>query len=460
MQNNSLILSVQTETLNQEVMNIKFLLLLLGISLLVYSCGGTSDAVISTVTPPITNVNAGKVKFSIDPTKDTLIKILSGSTIFIPANTLTGSDNKPFEGTAEVQYEEYLNQADIILSGIPMVYDSAGESHIFESAGMFTIDAVTQQGEKLGIAEGKTITVSQVSQWEDKTSGYNFYQFDTVAGKWRYLTTQAAEPAAPEPAVIETEQSAEVKVKKNIRTVDDFVFDIDVNYTIYSELASMKDLLWKFSGNNKYPDPEKEQWIFDRNWPETTIDRDPDKKGAYVITLKSTNGSFSTSVVPVSVDPTDDEDISAQAENSVRLLGAQSAQMIASAESYVRTMQISSFGICNWDRILAMASPKKVSINFMCDGKAIPEGYRIYQVFTENNAVTECLLDNKSHMSMVPDFSQEFVYIAVDGDGNALVGRNTKSLYETAGNDPVEFELVKDSRKINSRKDLLDIIMV
>ncbi|MPM14690.1 hypothetical protein SDC9_61054 [bioreactor metagenome] len=437
-------------------MNIKFLLLLLGISLLMYSCGGDNEAVISRIAPPVKNVDAGKVKFLVDPTKDTLLKIESGSSIFIPANTLVDADNKPCEGPAEIRFEEYLNQADIILSGIPMEYDSAGESYIFESAGMFTIDALSENGEKLGIAEGKTVTVSQISTWADKSSGYNFYQFDTVAGQWRYLTTQVAEPAAPEPAIIETEKSADVKIKKSVRTVDDFVFDIDVNYTMYSELASMKDIMWKFSGNSKYPDPEKEQWIFDRTWPETTIERDQDQKGAYIIALRSSNTSFTTSVLPVSIDPATDGDIAAQAEKSVSLLGTQTAQMLV----YDRTMQLSNFGVCNWDRIFAeVASPKKVHINFSLDGRQVPASYRIYQVYTNNNAVAECMPDKNSYVSLVPDVSLGFVYIAIDSDGNALVGRNTSRLYKASGSEPVDFELVKDSRVVKSRDDLLDIVM-
>ncbi|HBG71553.1 MAG: hypothetical protein A2W93_07925 [Bacteroidetes bacterium GWF2_43_63] len=438
-------------------MNTKFLVLLLGISIFAYSCGNDKNAAIRKISPPVAKVDMGTNVFSIDPTKDTLLTIESGSTIFIPANSLTGADNKPYKGKAQVEYEEYMNQAEVILSGIPMQYDSAGETHYFESAGMFTIDAETPQGEKLKIADGKSVTVSQASPWADQTTGFNFYQFDTVAGKWRYLTTQDAEPLAPEPPVIETEENASINVKKNVRTVDDFVFDINVNYTMYKELADMKEIMWKFSGNKKYSDPEKEQWIFDLNWPDTQISRDESQPGAYVIVLKSTERTFKTSVVPVPVDPSDKADVIAQADKSMQKLGEQTASLIEYSNVYRRTMEISSLGTCNWDLIFRFLNPKRLKIRFFADGNELNKDIRIYQVLIERNVTMECTPENAYYSTLLPT-GEKVMYVAVNEQGEAYVGKDVGVLLRAEEDEVVEFELQKTAMPIKSREDLNGLI--
>lgn len=437
-------------------MNTKFLVLLLGISIMAYSCGSDKKTAIRKIAPPVAGVDVGKNVFSIDPTQDTLLTIASGSTIFIPANSLAGTDNKPYKGKAQVEYEEYMNQADIILSGIPMHYDSAGETHYFESAGMFTIDAETPAGEKLKIADGKSVTVSQVSPWPDQTSGFNFYQFDTVAGKWRYLTTQAAEPVAPKPPVLE-EVSANVKIAKSVRTVDDFVFDINVNYTIYKELSDMKEIMWKYSGNKKYSDPEKEQWIFDYNWPDTQISRDESQPGAYVIVLKSTERTFKTSVVPVPVDPTEQADVIAQADKSMQKLGEQTARLVEYGNVYRRTMEISALGTCNWDLIFRFLNPKRLKIRFFADGNELNKDIRIYQVLIERNVTMECTPENAYYSTLLPT-GEKVMYVAVNGQGEAYVGKDVGVLLRAEEDEVVEFELQKTAIPIKSREDLNGLI--
>ncbi len=446
-----------TNNKNREVMNTKFLVLLLGIGFLMFSCGDDKKAQIRKVMKPVASVDLGTQVFIIDPTKDTLLNMESGSSVFIPANSLVGADNKPVKGKAELKYEEYLNQAEVILSGIPMTYDSAGETHYFESAGMFTIDANTPAGEKLKIADGKSVTVSQVSPWADPSKGFNFYQFDTVAGKWRYLTTQIAEPAASEPPVIETGKDADVKVKKSVRTVDDFVFDINVNYTVYKELADMKDIMWKYSGNKEYPDPEKEQWIFDYNWPETQILRDESQPGAYVIVLKSTQKSFKTSVVPVPLEAMEEEDVIARADKSMEKLGEQTAMMVENSNAYRRTMEVSSLGICNWDLIYRFIVPKRLKIRFFADGDIFKEDVRIYQVNIDRNVTIECLPEN-AHYNCILSSGEKIMYVAVSPEGQAYVNKETAILMNASEDEVIDFDLHKTAKTINSKKDLNELI--
>jgi len=247
-------------------------------------------------------------------------------------------------------------------------------------------------------------------------------------------------------------------VRKSARTSNDFVFDINVNFSVYTELANMKNIMWKYSGNKKYKDPEKEQWIFSRRWPETTIVRDESQKGAYIITLKSSDKVFTTSVVPVSVDPSMAGNVTALADQSISQLADQTKQMKSNAVAFQRAMNLQRLGLCNWDMIYRLLRPRKVNVNFLADGNTLPDGYRIYQVYTNNNAVTECLVVDGNTAIKVPDMTQDFIIVAVNAKGDALVGRDLKPLYDASENENVAFSLVKSSRKVKSSKDLLEII--
>ncbi|HRD40305.1 MAG TPA: hypothetical protein PLC65_16880, partial [Bacteroidia bacterium] len=79
------------------------------------------------------------------------------SKIKVPQNAFVNKAGPDIIGDVEIQYREMHDQADIIASGIPMTYDSAGTKYHFESAGMFDIKA-SQNGEQVFLKHGKQIT--------------------------------------------------------------------------------------------------------------------------------------------------------------------------------------------------------------------------------------------------------------------------------------------------------------
>ncbi len=416
------------------------------------------EAKVRQISRPLPEIDAGKSTFVIDTSKDTLLELASGSTIMIPANSMTGPDGKPFDGKAEVVYEEYLDQAGIIISGIPMVYDSAGQEYCFQSAGMFQIDAKTTEGEQLAIRKGKTVTVSVASSIDDSEGAYNFYQFDTVAGNWNYIATKQAEPAAPEPVdSVSKEGSATVNTRK-VKTVSDFVFDINADVRAFPELIGLKDVMWKYSGNRKFPDPEKEKWVFSRSWVSTVIKRDSLRNGEYIVTMSKGTEVFKTSVVPVSADGGE----LLVGENKAldeSLVALDSASARLTAEYAVRrTIPIGNFGVYNWDFIKKFRNPKKIKVRFYADGTTLPEGFRVYEIFSNGNITFEAQKYNSEYNKVIAP-EDEFSILAVNAEGKAYLSRSNAHLNAVSEEGETDLNLEKCQQEVKCYQDLLDVII-
>jgi len=133
------------------------------------------------VNPPQKNADIPFSTYQIENSTGGTFTHPSGSEINIPANSFY-ADGKPVEGKVEIRYREFRDQADFILSGIPMTYDSAGKQYHFESAGMLEIRAFknNQPVEFKG-----EVAVNFVSDYNDPK--YNFYQLNEKDKNWECL---------------------------------------------------------------------------------------------------------------------------------------------------------------------------------------------------------------------------------------------------------------------------------
>jgi hypothetical protein len=136
------------------------------------------------VQPPIRGIDVTRKYYDINPEIENVLVYPSGTKILIPANAFVDAKGNPASGNVKIAYREFRDQVDIMVSGIPMKYDSAGSINDFESAGMFEIIASTN-GKPLQLAEGKNIDMNFSSTSQDST--YNFYAFNDNSGNWDYL---------------------------------------------------------------------------------------------------------------------------------------------------------------------------------------------------------------------------------------------------------------------------------
>ncbi len=108
----------------------------------------------------------------------------SGSIIVLPPCRLLDGQQKEVSGKVELKFRQYNNAAELALSGITLNYDSAANSSLFESNGMFEIYA-TQQAQSLKINPNCPCKVLLATNSLD--TRFNNYYLDTSKQQWQYL---------------------------------------------------------------------------------------------------------------------------------------------------------------------------------------------------------------------------------------------------------------------------------
>jgi len=136
------------------------------------------------ISEPSQKLKVNYTAYTINNAKGGEIKHPTSSKIKVPKNTFVDKNGKDIIGDVTIEYREFHDAADIIASGIPMGYDSAGTKYNLESAGMFDIKG-SQNGEPVYIKKDKNVEVELASaNSEDR---FNQYYLDTVAKNWQYI---------------------------------------------------------------------------------------------------------------------------------------------------------------------------------------------------------------------------------------------------------------------------------
>ncbi|MBI3521037.1 MAG: hypothetical protein HY062_16985, partial [Bacteroidetes bacterium] len=277
------------------------------------------------IAPPISKLDVPYTSYKVKAEQGGTIKHHSNSKIIIPKKAFVNKQGQDIIGDVEIKYREFHNQADIIASGIPMTYDSAGVQSHFESAGMIDIKGY-QNGEPVFIKPEKQITVE--FQSEHTTDKYNMYELDTVVKNWTYLgrdnslknkskfDKQSSKDVSMEdldfdgqeksdklisikkqidaiPPKIETEKVAYTKkvnqlpkasepVKPNKAIAGRPQFELDVNYKEFPELEAFKNAVFEVGAENKNYNSK----LADITWSSAEVSEGPQKGKNYLLTLK------------------------------------------------------------------------------------------------------------------------------------------------------------------------------
>ncbi len=255
------------------------------------------------------------------------IPMAIGTKIKVPKNAFVNKEGKEIIGDIEIKYREFHNQADIIASGIPMTYDSAGTQYTFESAGMFDVKGY-QNGEEVFLKQGKPLTVEMNSIYTDDS--YNQYYLDTVNHNWQVIkhdTPLTVPTAPPENKPAEKAQSEkEIQLVKKIEHVPiqiDSVktvyekkitalpqpkqpnkpakatgrpqFELEVEYKDFPELAAFKNAVFEVGNENKNYTKE----LHSVTWSSAIVSAGPQKGKNYLLTLKTKSREEKLIVYPV-----------------------------------------------------------------------------------------------------------------------------------------------------------------
>lgn len=135
------------------------------------------------INPPVPALDPDFEIQSISAEDGAILRYETGSLVVIPPAALVDAQGNTISGNVDIAFREFHNSVDILLSGIPMAYDSAGQTMQFQTAGMFELRA-SQAGQEVFLGEGNMAQVKLASS--ETEDNYNFYRLDEEARGWQY----------------------------------------------------------------------------------------------------------------------------------------------------------------------------------------------------------------------------------------------------------------------------------
>ena len=344
------------------------------------------------IDPPFNGISETVSSYTVDAVKGDTLKFGDGSSIVVPPSAFVDETDNPVKGKVKLNYREFHSAAQVISSGIPMTYDTAGESLAFETAGMFEISA-THKKEQVRLAKGKSIQVNMISY--QSARDYNFYYLDTVKKQWVYkgitspkenqIARNILDELPPDTALL-IKPVMPVKAKK-----EDILLDFDIRYSAHPELIRYNGLIWIFAGGENDGNPQKNTYIYKTTWDDMTLTRYNSDTNLYFLTLSNASRTFRTIVKPALAGKSFDKAISRYNEEMKKYYAYLESQKAAArmaklANSVTRSFDISGFGIYNWDRIYKRPYIQ-VRVHFDIKGKGDPTTYSYYYI-SSNGGVT------------------------------------------------------------------------
>lgn len=254
--------------------------------------------------------------------------------IKVPKNSFVDKNGKDVIGDVTIEYKEFHDLGDVIVSGIPMAYDSAGLKYNLESAGMFDIRG-SQNGEPVFIKPEKTLQVELASA--NNETKFNQYYLDTLKKNWQYIKRDEALRPTKKTAIdgsseFNTSQLNEQKklevlkhdIEKVIPKKIDSVkvvyatkvqrlpvarepakpakvtpgrpsFKLDGSYDEFPELSAFNNVVFEVGPENKNYSKD----LHDVTWSDVKISQGPVKGKNYMLTLSYRNRSEKLIVYPV-----------------------------------------------------------------------------------------------------------------------------------------------------------------
>jgi hypothetical protein len=326
----------------------------------------------------------------------------------------------------ELKYREFHSQADIIASGIPMVYDSAGQSCNFESAGMFDINAFAGE-EPVFIADQKNLSVEMASF--KPGDNFNFYYYDPETNNWDYQGTKTAgqnqEKIKQKEALANTPDVPKIPQKVDKNTP---VFNLDVNYDLYPELKEFAGIMWQYAGTNPKQDPENNQWLFKEDWKYVELNSLDRAEGTYKLHLNAGKQAFETVVRPV-LKGADYE--KALAKFKVKMGNYEQAlterkqeeDRLSRQADLLRSFEVKQFGIYNWDRIYKQPNVVRVAASFQFDQRVDTKNMVVYLVSSKDKAVVTYYGTHADMFSFDPE-DKNCLIAVMPGDKLAVFDEN------------------------------------
>jgi len=393
------------------------------------------SAVIAAINP-IEGTDSAPRKFRVNAEEGKTIDLGNGGSIEFPENTFVDENGKAVKGKVDVEWQEFHSLGDIMLSGIPMKYDSAGVQFDLVSGGMFTIHA-SQKGKPVEIAPSKKVGVNLASIQD--TPCYNFYEIDEESGDWTYETTKSGEPV----------QSETASIKEKVKQPD--LLDVTLSTKSFPELAKLDIVGWEVKRTLQ----SGEKNILKMQSTKLRL-MQTDSLGLTLEAKTAGHQSLKYPVAPYTVDQALKASVVNRQEMDNMVAETREYAKELQAGRVIRSIDIDNFGTYNWDIINKRQNSKPLFAKFNFPKSVNPQLVSLFLVSPDENVIVSYNSAGDERFSFDPDLKNCLIAIL---PGNKIVSVSNEgfSLARSLKKGQVcEFEFKETGIKLNSSKDIMN----
>lgn len=382
--------------------------------------------------------------FVINPTEENTLRTANGSHFTIPANILVDANGNPVTEDVTIQFDQYHSAVDILASGIPMDYDTLGESYTLESAGMFTLGGTCNDA-PVFVKDGATIEMNLAS---DKGSDqpFNFYEMDPETRDWTYEHSNS--PVSPNP---EFDPATYTPPKPEQVSEDAFVLDVNFDLSNYEELTVFSGIVWEYTGTEDSLDPRNNKLVQREKWTEFDLDPTHEQAYEYYMTMSNDKASFTTKVKAA----LDGEDLDLAMEQFCEKKVEIAKKMDELQKPYIRSVEIGGFGTYNYDYIYKIEAPHQLIADFDFGDDDVDKERAMVAVVYEDQEVVVNYPKNKWNLFGLNTQAEAKIIAILPGNRMAVCNEDVTDCY---GKDKHTFKMDVLDETIDSRASLIDAL--
>jgi hypothetical protein len=417
----------------------------------VFACNGDNGAELtnetietSCIQPPLEGDFVNDATFKIDPKIENKLETANGSNFTIPANVLVDAEGEPVTGEVLISFNQYHSIPDIITSGIPMSYDTLGESYTFESAGMFSLDGTCNDA-PVFVKDGEAIAMNLASDLGEDAP-FNFYELDENQGDWTYEHNDS--PILNNPRF---EREKYMPLKPEPVSEDAFVLDINFDLSNYDELKLFSGIVWEYTGNVDSLDPRKNPAVGKTRWTDFDLEPTNERAYEYYMTMKNKNSAFTTKCT-AALDG-EDLDVAMAEFETKKTEVAKNLENIQ--KPFIRSVSISGFGTYNYDYIHRVEEPAELMADFDF-GSSNPDknGALVVLIYPNDNYVVN--YPQSQWNSFGVDTEAESQLIAILPGNQIAVCK--EAISDCFGKEKHTFKMEVLDQKIEDKNSLIDVL--
>jgi len=335
------------------------------------------------ISPPIKSVDVEYKILQVDPSSDTIISFSNGTTIEIPEGAFVDKEGNSVSDNVTIKYREFHTPGDVIASGIPMKYDSAGVVGDFESAGMFELRG-SAKGEEVFIGD-KPLAVNLASF---KGGDFNQYILNDDENNWTYLGISEPKINLNRERSRKELKKAESDLKQNLykpKKVNKVgkVFSMNINKgngTIKPYMNGLQPL-WEFVSSNVPGGYKGLIKLTEDKYKGISVSMDSTEIATIVITDKNYNDLI-VRARPVFLG--DDYDKARKIYDNVKVkYGNKKSRIkkltvnVSAQARFKRLMGVKRFGVYNCDVLMRIPFSQPYMISLLNDGAPLPGTYNL-----------------------------------------------------------------------------------